>query len=155
MTQKMELVRSNIHLWAIFGLTAERTRDGLLGMYRDSTPSLSTVHYWRRRFKAGKESVEDAWMSGRPHLNDNQSLVSDWLCKHQTCSVRMISGGTGLNISTVHTALHAMGYRKFISRWIPHKLSDHQKSLRLSKSGDLFWVSEEDGKVSFALSNNC
>jgi len=135
MAAKRRLVRSNIHLCGILGLTAERTRDALLMMHGDDAPSLSTIHYWRRRFKNGEKSVEDAQRSGRPPLNDNRILVSEWLAKHPTCSIRVIADGTGLNVSTVHTTLHSMGYRKFMSRWVPHKLSDHhQKSHRVSKS---------------------
>jgi DNA-binding MarR family transcriptional regulator len=70
-------------------------------------------------------------------LHDNHVLVSAWLAEYPTCSVRVIADGTGIAVSTVHTTLHELGYRKFVSRWVPHKLSERQKALRVTKSQDL------------------
>ena len=105
-------------------------------IHGNSALSYRKVIRWVNRFTAGIESLEDENRSGRPVtrtnlenirrvealIDENPSISYEDL-KHMTS----LSHGTLGRIVTVHLDL-----RKLRSRWVPHLLSDKNKSNRLT-----------------------
>ena len=109
-------------------------------VYRDVLSYLR-VKNWAKRFREGRESLEDDAKSGHPisvitpHTIDMvRNIVED--DPHSTVA----EIGLYLDISTGSVddiLVNHLEYRKISSRWAPHNLTQAQKSARLSCTQEL------------------
>src|SRR5258705_13842770 len=82
------------------GLTPSAIKQRLDGVYREASPSLSTVKKWAKQFRLGQESVEDAPREGRPVAvltAENVSLVEQEMLQDRRLKVKELSARLGLS----------------------------------------------------------
>ena len=109
--------------------------------YGPQTISMRTVFRWVKVFKAGKFSVEDDTRPGRPKTSvtkANIAAVKIVVEQDVRLSVKDIASCTGISEGSVQTILKKrLALRKVCSRWVPHLLTEEQKTQRLKCARDL------------------
>ena len=85
---------------------------------------------WVKAFKAGKFSVEDDTLPGRPKTSvtkANIAAVKIVVEQDARISVRDIASHTGISEGSVQTILKKrLDLRKVCTRWVPHLLTEEQ-----------------------------
>lgn len=118
------------------GLNAKEIFIELKTAYGDTSPSYVTVTRWINRFKSGAEDLEDEKKSGRPITETNTSNIKriEALIKtNPSISYSQIIQETSLSQSTIIRIIKDhLKVRKLTSRWVPHKLTNLQKSKRVA-----------------------
>ena len=96
---------------------------------------MRTVFSWVKAFKAGKFSVEDDTLPGRPKTSvtkANIAAVKVVVEQDARLAVKDIARCTGISEGSVQTILKKrLDLRKVCARWVPHLLTEEQKSQRL------------------------
>ena len=102
---------------------------------------MRTVFRWVKAFKAGKFSVEDDTRPGRPKTSVTKANISTVkiVVEHDArLSVRDIASCTGISDGSVQTILKKrLDQRKARARWVPHLLTEEQKTQRLKCAREL------------------
>ena len=105
------------------------------------TISMCTVFRWVKAFKAGKFSVEDDTHPGRPKTfvtKANIAAVKIVVEQDARLSVKDIASCTGISEGSVQTILKkCLDLRKVCARWVPHLLTEEQKTQRLKCAREL------------------
>ncbi len=100
-----------------------------------NAPSYQTVARWAKRFREGREDVDDDPRSGRPisELTDeNIELVRQVINNDPHSTYDDIIAETSLSHGTVERIIHDhLKMRKVTSRWVPSQLNDEQKQERV------------------------
>jgi hypothetical protein len=95
----------------------------------------SSVFEWHRRFKEGREDVQDDPGSGQPitHRTDaNVDRVRTLVRSDRGLGVRLIAEELNMNKETVRQILtEDLGMRKVSAKMVPQILTDDQKQRRL------------------------
>ena len=94
---------------------------------------------WVKAFKAGKFSVEDDTRPGKPktsvtkaNIAANIAAVKIMVEQDARLPVKDIASCTGISEGSVQTILkNRLDLRKVCSRWVPHLLTEEQKTQRL------------------------
>ena len=93
---------------------------------------MRTVFRWVKAFKAGKFSVEDNTRPGRPKTSvtkANIAAVKIVVKQDARLSVKDIASCTGISEGSVQTILKkCLDLRKVCARWVPHLLTEEQKT---------------------------
>ena len=101
-------------------------------VYGDDTMSRTCLFDWHRRFKEGREEVEDDHRSGRPSTSGTDENVERVRQKVQSdcCHiVRMIADELGMNSERVWRIItEDLGMRNFCAKMVPRLLNEGQKS---------------------------
>ena len=121
-------------IWFCFkiGMTQTQALDNLIAVYGQEAPSLSTISNWYRNFSEGKIVLEDEEKPGRPPIPNAAEEIRTFLNKFPYSSARQISIATGISKTRVLGVLHdELHLHHFMVRWVPHSLSDLQKSNRV------------------------
>lgn len=104
-------------------------------MFSDAAPCLRTVERWYLEFQRGHSSLSDKPREGRPKTamtQENVDAVRQLIVEDRHVTYREIEASVGISGTTIQKILHEeLGVRKLISRWIPHLLSDDQKTARV------------------------
>ena len=104
----------------------------LCGIYGPQTISMRTVFRWVKAFKDGKFSVEDDTRLGKPKTSvtkANIAAVKIVVEQDARLSVRDIASCTGISEGNVQTSLKKrLDLRKVCIRWVPHLLTEEQKT---------------------------
>ena len=102
---------------------------------------MRTVFRWVKVFKAGKFSVEDDTRPGRPKTSvtkANIAAVKIVVEQDARLSVSDIASCTGISEGSVQTILKKhLDLRKVCARWVPHLLTEEQKTQCLKLSREL------------------
>ena len=113
----------------------------MVEVYREDVLSYSRVKDWAKRFREGRESIEDDEKSGRPisvitpHTID---MVRNITVDDPHSTVAEIAHHLDISTGSVDDILlNHLGYRKVSSRWTPHTLTKEQKSTRVSCAKEL------------------
>ena len=105
------------------------------------TISMRTVFRWVKAFKAGKFSVEDDTRPGRPKTSVTKANIADVKTvveQDARISVKDIASCTGISEGSVQIILKKrLDLRKVCARWVPHLLTEEQKTQRLKCARDL------------------
>ncbi|XP_025155138.1 putative uncharacterized protein FLJ37770 [Harpegnathos saltator] len=145
MERKMEQ-RVNMKFCFKLGKTTTKTHEMLMKMYGVETVSKKCVFMWFKRFRDGKEGVEDELRSGRPSTStapDNIEQVRRMLADDRRLSLRMIAEDLKISKENVSTIVHEhLKKRKICARLIPHKLTEEQKQNRMETSRDFIDMSD-------------
>lgn len=133
----MEVNKAHIRHCMMFmfnlGKTVMETRQWIWEAYGEDSVGLTTVKDWFAKFKRGEFNLDDKPRSGRlKETQDND--IKRLLEKDNTQSTRDIAKKLKINQSTVQRRLRAMGMILKATRWIPHDLSERNKSDRLKIS---------------------
>ena len=96
---------------------------------------MRTVFRWVKAFKAEKFSVEDDTHPGWPKTSvtkSNIAAVKIVVEQDARLSVKDIASCTGISEGSVQTILKkVLDLRKVCAKWVPHLLTDEQKTQRL------------------------
>ena len=102
---------------------------------------MRTVFRWVKAFKAGKFSFEDDTPPGRPKTSvtkANIAAVKIVVEQDARLSVEDIASCTGISEGSVQTILKKrLDLRKVYSRWVPHLLTEEQKTQSLKCAREL------------------
>ena len=96
--------RTNLKFLVRLGKSPSEALRMLQEVYRQETMSRSSVFQWHKRFKEGREKVEDDAQSGRPSSNrteDNVERVRQKVREDRRMTVRMVAYELGINRETV------------------------------------------------------
>ena len=90
---------------------------------------MRTVFRW---VKAGKFSVEDDTRPGRPKTSVTKAVVKIMVEQDARLSLKDIASCTGISEGSVQSILKKrLDLRKVCARWVPHLLTEEQKTQRL------------------------
>ena len=85
--------RINLKFLVRLGKTPTETFNSLQAVYGDATMSRTRIFEWHKRFREGREDVEDDRRSGRPttsRTNENVERVREKVRNDRRLTVRMI-----------------------------------------------------------------
>ena len=104
----------------------------MCGIYGPQTISMCTVFKWVKAFKARKFSVEDDTHPGRPKTSvtkANIAAVKIVVEQDAQLSVKDRASCKGISEGSVQTILKKrLDLRKVCARWVPHLLTEEQKT---------------------------
>jgi histone-lysine N-methyltransferase SETMAR len=123
--------RAVIKLFVKEGLTPNEIHSKFIKVYRDSSPSFSTIKEWAAEFKRGHTSLEDDPREGRPKSATPPEIIEqvhDMILDDRRMKVREIAETTGISKERVGYILHEeLGMKKLCARWVPRLLTADQK----------------------------
>ena len=97
--------------------------------------SRGRVFEWHKRFREGREEVEDDPKSGRPvsaKTDRNIERVNELVRRDRRLTIRMMAEELEMSKESVRTILvENLGMKKICARMVPKLLSDEQKSRRM------------------------
>jgi hypothetical protein len=100
-----------------------------------NAPSYATVTRWARRFREGREDVNDDPRSGRPVselIDENIELVRQVIMNDPHSTYDDIIAETSFSRGTIERIIHnCLKLKKITSCWVPHQLNDEQKEERI------------------------
>ena len=110
-------------------------------VYGPQTISMRTGFRWGKAFKAGKFSGEYDTRPGRPKTSvtkGNIAAVKIVVEQDARLSVKDIASCTGISEGSVQAILKKrLDLRKVCARWVPHLLTEKQKTQRLKFAREL------------------
>ena len=113
----------------------------MCGIYGPQTVSMRTVFRWVKALKAWEFSVEDDTRPGRPKTSvtkANIAAVKIVVEQDARLSVKDIASCAGISEGSVQTILKwRLDLRKVCARWVPHLLSEEQKTQLLKCTREL------------------
>ena len=92
--------RINLKFLVRLGKTPTETFNLLQEVYGDATMSTTRIFEWHKRFREGREDVEDDPKSGRPitsRTNENVECVREKVRSDRRLTVRMIADELSMN----------------------------------------------------------
>uniref|UniRef100_A0A8C4R0B7 Mos1 transposase HTH domain-containing protein n=1 Tax=Eptatretus burgeri TaxID=7764 RepID=A0A8C4R0B7_EPTBU len=132
--------RANLKFLAKLRKTPSESFAILHQAYGEET--MSHAHEWRKRFKEGREKVEDDPRSGRPSTSrtaENIERVKQMVCADCRLTVRMIAEELSINKDTVWSIItENPEMRKLCAKMVPKLLSSEQKQQRVTLCQDIF-----------------
>jgi len=127
--------RMNIKFCVKLGKTQTETNEMLKIAYGDKCLSRTQVFEWHRRFKEGRDDVDDNQRSGRPIESltvGNIEKVAEFVKSSKKSSVKFMEMELGIPQTIVYRILtEKLGLRKVNSKFVPHQLKDEQKMKRM------------------------
>ena len=128
----------------------------LVEAYGEDAPSQQFVYKWARRFREGRSSLEDDPRSGRPRTTTGLAAsIAEMLEERPFETVRTLAAALGYSHETIRTTLHdELGLRKFVLRWVPHKLSSSQKQQLVQVSRKILSHLESPGGCSSVITED-
>ena len=123
--------RSYIKIRTLLGIAPKEILIDLEIVYRGASLSYTTVKEWAKRFREGRESLEDEERIGRPRTAVTSSNTSEirWRVEEDPhITVEELAMGVGISTGAVHSILvYELKVSKICSRWIPHSLTKDQR----------------------------
>ena len=123
--------RINLKFLVRLGKTPTETFNLLQEVYGDATMSRTRIFEWHKRFREGREDVEDDPKSGRPttsRTNENVECVREKVRSDRHLTVRMIADELSMNSERVWRIItEDLGMRKVCAKMVPRLLNDGQK----------------------------
>ncbi|KAL4089073.1 hypothetical protein QTP88_024146 [Uroleucon formosanum] len=126
--------RINLKFLVKLGKSATESFNLLTEVYGDSVLSRPRVFEWHKRFREGREEVEDNQRVVRPcssKTNDNISKINEIVRKDRRLSIRMIAEMVNIDKETVRQILHdELNMTKICAKMVPKNLTLEQKDGR-------------------------
>jgi len=153
MNASNEELRAVIRYCVLRGLSHQQTLVEMQSGYGDSVPSFNTIRKWSQRFWGGHTCIFDDERNGRPRDVAIAIEIAEYLKKEPFASVRVISDALDKPRESVRRALtEELGLKKFVSRWVPHLLSDSQKQERIILAGNMLkMISQLNGRLGLII----
>ena len=133
--------RINLKFLVRLGKTPTETFNLLQEVYGDATMSRTRIFEWHKRFREGREDVEDDPKSGRPttsRTNENVERVREKVRSDRRLTVRMIADELSMNSERVWRIItEDLGMRKVCAKMVPRLLNDGQKENRVQVCQDI------------------
>ena len=135
MYQKTE-IRSYIKCRIRLNIDSKEMFNELCGIYGPQTISMRIVFRWVKAFKAEKVSVEGDIRPGRPNTSVTKANIA--AVKIMFEQDARLSSCTGISEGSVQTIMKKrLDRRKVCARWVPHLLTEEQKTQRLKCAHEL------------------
>jgi len=133
--------RINIKFCVKIGKSANETLALLIVAYGEYAMKKSSVLEWHKRFKEGREDVQDDQRSGQPktqRTDANVDRVRTLVHSDRRLGVRVIAEELNMNRKTVRQIVNKdLGMRKFSAEVVPRILTHDKKQGQLHISPDL------------------
>ena len=103
--------------------------------YKESCPSKTTVYYWIREFRGGRQSVfTDTSKSGRPEEIPaaKEEECAALIRKNRHISIDDVAATLRISHGTVSSILSSLGVRKLCSRFVPKFITSEMAERRLA-----------------------
>ena len=130
--------RYYIKIRTILGINPKMIHEELTTALGSKAPSYPTVAQWAKRFREGREDVNDDPRSARlvSELTDeNIELVREVISNDPHSIYDDIIAETFLCHGTIERVIHdCLKMKKITSRWVPYQLTDEQKQERVKLS---------------------
>jgi len=143
--------RINIKFCVKIGKSASETLALLTVAYGEYATKKSSVFERHRRYKEGREDVQDDPRSGQPktqRTDANVGTVRTLVRSDRRLGVRIIAEELNINRETVRQIVTKdLGMRKISAKMVPRILTHDQKQRRLHISSDLLRDAETFGRV--------
>ena len=134
----------------ILEIDPKTIHEELVTALRPSTPSYTIVTRWEKRFREGKEDVNDNPQSASPVsecTGENVELVRQVISNDSHSTYDEIIPDVSLSHGTIERIIHGyLKMKKVTSRWVSHQPTDEQKQRRvklchenLAKFQNGFW----------------
>lgn len=140
--------RANIKFCFKLGKTFTETLQLMKQVYGIECLSRSRVHEWYMRFKDGREDVNDDQHFGQSKFvitEDAIKTVREFIKDTPKSSLKLMEMELNISKTSIYRILtEHLGLRKVSSRFVPHKLTDDQKLLRIQHSMDIIKESKMD-----------
>ena len=100
--------------------------------------SRTQIFEWHKRFREGREDVEDDPKSGRPTTSRTIERVREKVHSDRCLTVRMIADDLSMNSERVWRIItEDLGMRKVCAKMVPRLLNDGQKENRVQVCQDI------------------
>ena len=123
--------RINLKLLVRLEKTPTEALKLLQEVYGDDSMSRTHLFEWHRRFKEGREEVEDDHRSGRPstsRTDENVERVRQKVRSDRCLTIRMIADELGMNCEQVwRIIMEDLWMRKICAKMVPRLLNEGQK----------------------------
>lgn len=133
----MELTREEKRLLMLYEykakLNAAEAARRINGAWGEGTVGESTVRERFREFKAGNEELKDQSRSGRPQEVDRQAVL-EAIEETPSMTCEMLAEDFECSPQTICNVLHELGKVWKKTRWVPHELTQTQKTKRVNAS---------------------
>jgi len=120
------------------GRAAKEIHDRLHAVHGESALSYSTVTRWSNEFQCGRETVEDDLRSGRPSDAVNPSVIAaveKLIRDDRRIKVLEIARAMQISCGSMETIIHdRLKMSKVSARWVPRRLTDHDRARRVTTS---------------------
>lgn len=113
------------------GSSSQEVADKINKAFGEGTVTDRTIRNWYKRFDNGDTGLDDLPHTGRPDELNEDALRLE-LQQHPDSTTRDLEEALDCAHGTIVRHLHSLGYRRVMSRWTPHALSDHDKVVRVS-----------------------
>ena len=130
MAQVCEVQLRTVYLYEwLRGTTVTSATNNINAALGGHVTSLATIRRWYARFASGDTSLEIDPRSGRPTTVDDKALLRT-IQRNPEATTRELANTLGCAQRSVVSHLNALDYHKVMARWIPHRLTDAQRSTR-------------------------
>ena len=127
--------RANIKFCFKIGKTFTETFELMKKVYGDDCLSRARVHEWFTRFRDGREDINDDKHTGRPKsvITENSiEIVREFIKNDHKSSLNFMKSELNISKTPIYRILaDHLGLRKVCACFVPHKLTDDQKLLRI------------------------
>jgi histone-lysine N-methyltransferase SETMAR len=130
--------RAFIKISTLLGQDSKAIRKKLNDAIGTRAYSLRNIQIWVKAFKEGRNKIIDEERSGRPKVNTYEERiqkVKKLLTESRAYTVSLISCRLILPRTSIYRILtEELQLVKKLGKWIPHKLTEEQKQLRVALS---------------------
>lgn len=127
-------VRANVKFLTKLGWSASDIIAALVKVYEDHAPKKSAVYKWIKRFKGGREVLEDNHRQGRPSTSttpEQVDAVQALVDEDRRVTVLEIAQTLDISTGSVDSILRdQLGLSKLSARWVPKALRPEQMAQR-------------------------
>ena len=140
--------RPNIKFCFKIGKTFTETFELMKKVYSDDCLSRARVHEWFTRFRDGREDINDDEQTGRPKsvITENSiEIVREFIKNEPKSSLKFMESELNISKTSIYRiSTDHLGLRKVCACFVPHKLTDDQKLLRIQHSKDIIKEARKD-----------
>jgi hypothetical protein len=114
--------------------------------YGDEAVSRSSVFEWSKRFKDGREDLQDDPRSGRPSTARNANTIAnvrEMMTQDRRLSLRMMSDELNINKKTIRQILQEDLWKRS-AKFVQHSLRDEQQQRRLILGQDFIYTCQDN-----------
>ncbi|KAJ4436551.1 hypothetical protein ANN_16583 [Periplaneta americana] len=107
-------------------------------VYGEYSMSCSSILEWHKRYREGRLSLQDNARPGQAHRAITPADIAEvdgLIRENRRITVEELHRLVGISHGFVHvTATKYLHYRKICEQWIPHQLTEEQKTNRMAAS---------------------